>query len=335
VLPLDVAVAEGVLTLAPEPKSPHGCDVTPDGTGIVVGGKLDTHATVFEFSKIASLIANKDFAGRDAYGIPILDFQKAIRGQQEIGLGPLHTVFDDKGDAYTSVFLDSTVVKWNPTKLGQPTEALSVQYNIGHILAAEGDTVSPDGHWVVAMNKMAQDRFQPVGPLLPQNFQLIDISGEKMQLVYDLPIPLGEPHYAQMIKADKLKTDKVYSPVGFNPYDGAVDPGAVVPGKERIERNGKKVDVYMSVIRSHFTPDFIPLEKGDEVTLHLTSQEQAYDQTHGFAIDMYNVNVSLEPGKYEEVQFVADRAGVFPFYCTEFCSALHLEMMGYMLVKPE
>jgi nitrous-oxide reductase len=334
VLPLEVAAAEKVLTLAPEPKSPHGCDVTPDGKAIVVGGKLDTHATVFEFSKVKDLIAAGDYAGKDAYGVPILDFARSIRGQQEIGLGPLHTVFDDKGNAYTSVFLDSTVVKWSPERLGQPTEALSVQYNIGHILSAEGDTVSPDGRWVVAMNKMAQDRYQEVGPLLPQSFQLIDVSGEKMRLVYDLPIPLGEPHYAQMIKADKLKPAKVYEPVGFNPYTDAQDPGAVVSGKERIERDGDKVDVYMSVIRSHFTPDFIPLQEGDEVTLHVTSLEQAYDQTHGFAIDMYNINLSLEPGKYEEVKFVADRAGVFPFYCTEFCSALHLEMMGYMLVKP-
>jgi nitrous-oxide reductase len=334
VIPLEVAAAEKVLTLAPEPKSPHGCDVTPDGTGIVVGGKLDTHTTVFEFSKVKQLIEAGDYAGKDAYGVPVLDFQKSIRGQQEIGLGPLHTVFDDKGHAYTSVFLDSTVVKWDYNHLGQPTEMLPVQYNIGHITAAEGDTVSPDGMYVVAMNKMAQDRFNKVGPLLPQNFQLVDISGPTMKVIYDLPIPLGEPHYAQMIKADKLEPFDYYKPAGYNPYTDSLSPDAVSSGKERIERKGDKVDVYMSLIRSHFTPDYIQVNKGDDVTIHLTSLEQSYDQTHGFAIDMYNVNVSMEPGKYEEMHFVADRAGVFPFYCTEFCSALHLEMMGYLLVKP-
>lgn len=334
VLPLAVATAEHVLTLIPEPKSPHGCDVTPDGAAIVVGGKLDTHATVYEFSKIKALIEAGTFSGTDSYGVPLLDFQPSIRGQHEIGLGPLHTVFDDKGNAYTSVFLDSTVVKWSAERLEQPNEALSVQYNIGHITAAEGDTVSPDGHWVVAMNKMAQDRYQPVGPLLPQSFQLIDVSGPQMKIVYDLPIPLGEPHYAQMIKADKLKPVDVYKPAGLDPYTERPGPGAVVAGQERIERNGDQVDVYMSVIRSHFTPDYIDVKQGDHVRLHLTSLEQALDQTHGFAIDMYNVNVSMEPGKYEEVEFVADRPGVFPFYCTEFCSALHLEMMGYLLVQP-
>ncbi len=335
VIPLETAAAENVLVLAPEPKSPHGADVTPDGKAIVVGGKLDTHATVFEMSKIKDLVAKGDFAGKDAYGVNVLDFQKSIRGQKEIGLGPLHTVFDNKGNAYTSVFLDSTVVKWNPSNLEQPTEALSVQYNIGHIMSAEGDTVSPDGHWVVAMTKMAQDRYQPVGPLLPQSFQLIDVSGPQMEIVYDLPIPLGEPHYSQMIKADKLKTIQAYTPAGTNPYTDEVSPNAVAAGQERIERNGKQVDVYMSVIRSHFTPDYIEVNEGDTVTLHMTSLEQAYDQTHGFAIDMYNVNVSMEPGRYEEVTFKADRSGVFPMYCTEFCSALHLEMMGYFLVKPK
>jgi nitrous-oxide reductase len=334
VISLETAAAEHVLTFIPEPKSPHGCDVTPDGKAIVVGGKLDTHTTIYDFAKIKAQIEAGDYASTDPYGVGVLDFQKSIRGQKEIGLGPLHTVFDNTGHAYTSVFLDSTVVKWNWQDLDEPSEALSVQYNIGHIAAAEGDTVSPDGHWVVAMNKMAQDRYLGVGPLLPQNFQLIDISGEHMTLTYDLPIPLGEPHYAQMIKADKLHTLQAYTPAGTNPYTDQVDPGAVASGQERIERNGKQVDVYMSEIRSHFTPDTIEVNQGDEVTLHLTSLEQAYDQTHGFALDMYNINLSMEPGKYEEVHFVADRAGVFPFYCTEFCSALHLEMMGYLLVKP-
>lgn len=335
VISLADAAAEHVLTFVGEPKSPHGCDVTPDGTAVVVGGKLDTHTTVYDIAKMKDLIAKGTFTGKDKFGVDIMDFQAAIRGQVEVGLGPLHTVYDDKGFAYTSVFLDSTVVKWNWKDLTAPTEALGVQYNIGHITAAEGDTISPDGKYVVAMNKMSQDRFVNVGPLLPQNFQLVDISGPQMKVIYDLPIPLGEPHYAQMMKADKLHTITAYTPAGTNPYTDTKSEFAVASGEERIERNGDKVDVYMSVIRSHFAPDMIEVNQGDTVTLHLTSMEQALDQTHGFTIDMYNVNLSMEPGRYEEVTFKADRAGVFPFYCTEFCSALHLEMMGYMLVKPK
>jgi nitrous-oxide reductase len=333
VLPLAVSGAEGVLSLIGEPKSPHGCDVTPDGTAIVVGGKLDTHTTVYEFSKIKSLIEQKKFEGKDAYGVPILPFKESIRGQVEIGLGPLHTVFDDKGNAYTSVFIESVVAKWSLKEM-KLIEKLKVHYNIGHILAAEGDTVSPDGKYVVAMNKMSLDRFTAVGPLYPQNFQLVDIGGEKMKLLADMPIGNGEPHYAQMIKTDKLKPEKIY-PAGTNPYTGSKDPNAVEGGKERIVRNGNVVDVYMTTIRSHFTPDQIEVEEGDTVNLHITSLESAEDQTHGFTIDMYNVNLSLEPGKHENVTFKADSPGVYPFYCTEFCSALHLEMTGYLLVKPK
>jgi nitrous-oxide reductase len=333
VMRMNVAAEEGVLTLVGEPKSPHGADVTPDGKQIVVGGKLDTHGTVFSFAKIKGLIEQKKYEGKDQYGIPILPFKEAIDGQVEIGLGPLHTVFDDKGFAYTSVFLESAVAKWDRKTL-QVVEKLPVHYNIGHIMAAEGDTVSPDGKYVVAMNKMAIDRFAGVGPLYPQNFQLIDNSGEKMKMLLDAPVGIGEPHYSQMIKADKLKPIKVYKP-GTNPYTDSVDPHAVEAGKERIERKEDGVHVYMTAIRSHFTPDQIEVNEGEKVHLHITSLEQSEDQTHGFAINMYNINLSLEPGKHENVEFVADAPGVYPMYCTEFCSALHLEMAGYLLVKPK
>ncbi len=332
VLPLALAASENVLVFIGEPKSPHGCDVTPDGTAIVVGGKLDTHATLYEFSKIKEMIAAHKFEGKDEFGVNILPFKESIRGQVELGLGPLHTVFDDKGNAYTSLFLESKVAKWSVKDM-KLIEKLSVHYNIGHILAAEGDTVSPDGKYVVAMNKMSIDRFTGVGPLYPQNFQLVDITGDKMRLLYDAPIGVGEPHYAQMIKADKLHPIKIYAP-GTNPYTGQKDPNAVEGGKERIVRNGDTVDVYMTAVRSHFIPDQIEVNEGDTVNIHITSIEQAEDQTHGFTIDMYNINLSLEPGKHANISFKADMPGVFPMYCTEFCSALHLEMTGYFLVKP-
>jgi nitrous-oxide reductase len=331
VISIDTAVANDLLYEVPEPKSPHGCDVTPDGTEIVVAGKLDTHATVYNWEMMKGLIDAKDFVGNDTYGIPILDFQKSIRGQVEIGLGPLHTQFDGDGNAYTSVFIETVVAKWSLKDL-KVIEKLPVHYNIGHLMAAEGDTVSPDGKYVVAMNKWALDRFQDVGPLLPQNFQLVDISGENMQLLYDMPLPLGEPHYAQMIKSDKLHPERAY-PVGTDPLMDRIDPFAVAQGTERIERKADGVHVYMTAVRSHFKPDTFTVKKGETVHLHLTNIETAHDATHGFCIGSYNINVSLEPGEHSNMTFVADRAGVFPMYCTEFCSALHLEMAGYFLVE--
>jgi nitrous-oxide reductase len=261
-------------------------------------------------------------------------FKDAIQGQVEVGLGPLHTVFDDKGNAFTSVFIESVVAKWSYKDFKQPVEKLKVQYNIGHILSAEGDTVSPDGKYLVAMNKMSMDRFLPVGPLYPQNFQLVDLTGTKMRLIADMPIGNAEPHYSQMVKADKLKPIKVYKP-GTNSITMSADPQRAEGGKERVTRNGNKVEVFMTAIRSHFTPDQVEVEEGDEVTIHVTSLETAEDQTHGFTIDMYNINVSLEPGKNENITFKADMPGTFPMYCTEFFSALHLEMTGYFLVKPK
>ena len=330
---LDTVNAEGLLHLVGEPKSPHGVDVTPDGTELVVSGKLDTHATVYSFEKIKGLIDSKTYAGKDNYGVPILKFEDTIRGQVEIGLGPLHTQYDDKGNCYTSVFIESTVAKWSLKDL-KVSEKVKVHYNVGHIVAAEGDTVSPDGKYLIAMNKWALDRFSKVGPLLPQNFQLINIDSEPMQLIYDMPLPLGEPHYAQMIKADKLNPIDVYKPAGYDVVTDAPNPNAVKAKEERIERNGKNVDVYMTSVRSHFTPDIVRVKKGDTVNLHITNVEQAHDATHGFTIGSYDVHSSLEPGKHVDITFVADKEGTFPFYCTEFCSALHLEMAGYLLVEP-
>jgi nitrous-oxide reductase len=87
-------------------------------------------------------------------------------------------------------------------------------------------------------------------------------------------------------------------------------------------------------VRSHFTPDTIRVKQGEIVHLHVTNLEQARDATHGFGISSYNIALSLEPGEHDNVTFKADKAGVFPFYCLEFCSALHLEMAGYLIVEP-
>jgi nitrous-oxide reductase len=334
VIRLDTAIEEGLLHFVGEPKSPHGVDVTPDGTEMVVSGKLDTHATIYNFAKIKKLIEDKTYAGTDPYGVPILPFEESIRAQVEIGLGPLHTQYDGQGNAYTSVFLESKVAKWNVAE-AKMIEKIPVHYNVGHITVAEGDTVSPDGRYLVSMTKWAIDRFNDVGPLLPQNFQLIDISGPKMQLLYDLPIPLGEPHYAQIIKADKLKPISIYSPVGIDPLTDEVSPNAVEAQQERIERRADGLHVYMTAVRSHFKPDIIEAKEGDTVHIHLTNVEQAKDATHGFAIGSHNVNVSIEPGEHADITFQAERAGVYPMYCTEFCSALHLEMAGYLLVEPK
>ncbi|MFO1400644.1 MAG: Sec-dependent nitrous-oxide reductase [Steroidobacteraceae bacterium] len=334
VLSIDTAVKEGILFLIPESKSPHGADVTPDGRFIIVSGKLDTHATVFSFEKIQAAIKAKKFESKDPYGIPVIAMADAMEKQVQIGLGPLHTQFDSKPCiAYTSVYVDSQVAKWNYCE-GKVLDKLSVTYNIGHLMTMEGDSATPSGKYLVALNKLAIDRFVPVGPLHPQNHQLIDIGGDKMQLLYDMPLPLGEPHYAVAIAASKLKPGVRYK-VGTDSRTDKPSPGMVRAGEEKTVRKGNKLDVYGTVIRSHITPETIEAEVGDDVTIYLTNLERAEDETHGFAISTFNQNVSIEPGKTVSVRFKADKEGVYPYYCTEFCSALHLEMQGYLLVKPK
>jgi len=344
VIPLQTAIDEQLLWFVPEPKSPHGADVAPKGDYIVVGGKLDQNATVYSFKKLQDAIAAGQW-DTDDYGVPVLPFDAVMEAQVQLGAGPLHTQFDDKGYAYTSMFLDSTVNRWTlggayRTDGAEPWKLVSatpVQYNVGHIAAAEGDTVSPDGKYLVSLNKWSIDRFANVGPLLPQNFQLLDISGTgtDMPVMYDMPIGNAEPHYAQIIKADKLKVFETYPEVPWDPQTMTKAPdGAPVAGNERVERSGSDVEIWMTAVRSHYTPERLNVRAGDNVTLHITNVETARDATHGFAIPAYNVNLSLEPGETETVKFVADAEGAFPYYCTEFCSALHLEMVGYMLVEP-
>jgi nitrous-oxide reductase len=338
VIRIPTAVEEGILYLAPEPKSPHGADVTPDGKYLVVAGKLDPHVTIYSFDKIQKAIAAGN-ATPDDFGVPVLPFDEVMLAQVELGLGPLHTQFDDKGNAYTSLFLDSALAKWS---LGgddpagyKLLEKTPVQYNVGHIAAAEGDTVSPDGKYLVALNKWAVDRFVSVGPLLPQNEQLVDISGEgPMKVIYDMPMGIGEPHYAQIIKADKIKSWNTYPETGWDPIAQAPSPFATKAGEESIVRDGNNVTVNMTAIRSHLTPEHVPLKKGDHVTWHITNIETAHDATHGFQLGGYNISLSIEPGETTSFEFDAVNSGTYTYYCTEFCSALHLEMMGYMFVEP-
>jgi nitrous-oxide reductase len=299
---------------------------------------------VYSFDRIQQAIAEKNYQP-DQYGVPVLDFDAIVEAQIEVGLGPLHTQFDNQGYAYTSLFLVPAVARWtlggpyrdlHPESPWQLVQQIPVHYNVGHLVCAEGDTVSPDGKYMVSLNKWSIDRFFAPGPLLAQNFQLIDIdnTGDSMQLLYDMPIGLGEPHYAQIIKADKLDPWEVYPQIGWDPEHQRVDLNAALPGKERVQRQGSTVEIWMTAIRSHFVPERVEVRQGDHIIWHITNVETAKDATHGFAIPTYNISVSLEPGEAQTIEFDADVPGTFTFYCTEFCSALHLEMAGYFLVEP-
>lgn len=332
VLVLDVKDFKDICYFIPCPKSPHGCDVDPTGEYIVGSGKLAALVPVFSFDKIQKAIAAKDFIG-EFDGLSVIKYESALHGElQKPGLGPLHTEFDGKGNAYTSFFVSSEVVKWNIKDL-KVLDRAATYYSIGHLTIPGGDSKKPDPKYLIAYNKITKDRYLPTGPELSQSAQLFDISGDKMQLILDFPT-IGEPHYAQAIRADLIKDKSVKI---FKIDDNQHPYVSKGEGTTKVIREGGKVHVYMTTIRSHLAPDNIEgIQQGDEVYFHVTNLEQDWDVPHGFAIKgANNAELLIMPGETQTLKWVADRVGIYPFYCTDFCSALHQEMSGYVRVSPK
>lgn len=320
----------GIVYMIPCPKSPHGCDTDPTGEYIVGSGKLAAVIPVFSFTKLQEAIAAQNYDG-DYQGLPIIKYEAALHGEvKKPGLGPLHTEFDGKGNAYTSFFVSSEIVKWDIKTL-KVLDRVPTYYSIGHLCVPGGPTAKPHGKYVIAYNKITKDRYLPTGPELTQSAQLYDISGDKMKLLLDFPT-VGEPHYAEAIPAELLvkKSVKIYRlEDNNNPY--------VTKGEKeaKVVRTGNQVHVYMTAIRSHMTPDNIEgIRVGDDVYFHVTNLEQDWDVPHGFAIKgANNAEILIMPGETQTLKYKAEKAGVVPFYCTDFCSALHQEMQGYMRVS--
>ncbi|MBI1937954.1 MAG: Sec-dependent nitrous-oxide reductase [Ignavibacteriales bacterium] len=331
VLVLNPKDCPGMIYYLPTPKSPHGVDVDPTGEYIAAGGKLATVIPVHSYSKMIKAIEEKQFDG-EIDGIPILKYAAVNAGEvQDPGLGPLHTEFDGEGYGYTSAFISSEIVKW---KIGtwEVVDRIPTYYSIGHLMIPGGDTKKPWGKYVIALNKITKDRYLPTGPEITQSAQLIDITGDKMKLLLDFPTT-GEPHYAQAISADLLtkNSKKIYE------LEKNKNPNAVKSEKEtRVVRNGNEVRIYMTSSRSHFKPDNIEgIKVGDKVYFHVTNLEQDWDIPHGFTVKgLNNSELLIMPGQTKSIVWEPKQVGVYPFYCTDFCSALHQEMQGYIRVSP-
>ena len=331
VLQLDPADHPGLLYFMPCPKSPHGCDVDPTGKYIVGSGKLAALVPVFSFEKIQQAIAANDFEG-DFGGIPVLKYESVLHGEvKKPGLGPLHTEFDNNGNAYTSMFVSSEIVKWNVESL-EVLDRVPTYYSIGHLSIPGGDSKQPWGKYVIAYNKITKDRYLPTGPELTQSAQMYSIDGDKMELLLDFPTT-GEPHYAQALPADLVKPREVrFYKIEENQHPYV----AKGEGETSIERKGNQIHVKMTTIRSHFAPDNIEgVRLGDTVYFHVTNLEQDWDVPHGFAIKgARNAELLIMPGETATLKYVPQGVGVIPYYCTDFCSALHQEMSGYLRVSP-
>ncbi|HMU33585.1 MAG TPA: Sec-dependent nitrous-oxide reductase [Pyrinomonadaceae bacterium] len=324
---IDPVATPGLVYLIPCSKSPHGVDISPDGKWIIGSGKLQSITTAYSVEKMLAAIQAKNFSGEED-GLPILNYDAIKEAEVNVGLGPLHTQFDNQGNAYTSLFVESAVAKW---KMGtwEVVDKIPITYNIGHLATAEGDTVDPDGKFLIALNKLSHGTHLNVGPSQPESTQLIGIEGEKMKLLYNA-FTEPEPHYAQIIKADKLKPIEVY------PKEENKNPNAIWDINDaKAERTSDGVTVKTILVRSTITPTAIEVNQGDKVTIHLTNIEQTTDELHGFGLLEYNINVVVDPGETKTIEFVANKPGVYAYYCTNFCSALHQEMQGYLVVKPK
>jgi nitrous-oxide reductase len=328
---LEAPTCTNMIWFLPTPKSPHGVDVDPTGEYIVAGGKLATVIPVHSFSRMLKAIENKEYE-ETIGGIPVLKYESVIAGEVENpGLGPLHTEFDGKGNAYTTAFISSEIVKW---RLGtwDVVDRIPVYYSVGHLMIPGGDSREPAGKYLVALNKITKDRYLPTGPELAQAAQLIDISGDKMRLLLDFPT-MGEPHYGQGIAASVIKDRQVK----MFALEANKNPDAAL-GEDNtgVERKGNAVHVRMTAIRTHFNPDNIEgIRVGDTVYFHVTNLEQDWDIPHGFAaMGATNAELLIMPGETRTLVWVPRRPGIYPFYCTDFCSALHQEMQGYARVSP-
>jgi nitrous-oxide reductase len=320
---LDGSEGTGLTAYIPVPKNPHGVNISPDGNYAVVCGKVSPTVSVIDINMLADV-----FAGT-------IEPRDAVVAEPEVGLGPLHTTYDGRGNAYTSLFIDSQIVKWNIQRAidleANPQEGetpvvdrLDVHYQVGHTMASMAETKDADGRYLLSLNKISKDRFLNVGPLKPENDQVVDISGEKMVLLADHAAYV-EPHDVTIVRRDLIE-DKVVHRVRLEDHPDAVTQSSV-------ERIGNRVIARMTATAPVFGLQEVEVNEGDEVTFIVTNTDEIPDLAHGFALSNYGIQFIVGPFETKSVTFIADKPGVHWIYCTTFCHALHLEMRMRLVVR--
>ncbi len=100
-----------------------------------------------------------------------------------------------------------------------------------------------------------------------------------------------------------------------------------------LEPSGEVVDgvreIKVTARQWEFTPNPIVVNQGERVRLRITST----DVPHGFALPDFGINEVLNPGQEVTVEFTADKAGQFGFFCSVQCGIGHSGMRGSLIVK--